>query len=865
MWWFYLKEEKRTKRPVGVVGSCDTERVVQPQESEKTPELQDIPPGHEKYANVFEKHAERFDDAYDKIREETLCLAKRRRQYSIMLDASSSSFRRAKDHFGVSSSTPRRWANEGKIATKRTAGNHRVFSIPSLEEKETRACIAYCRVSSSKQRDDLQRQRRFLSDQLPRHESVSDVGSGINFERPGLLSILERVLQGRVSEVVVASKDRLCRVHKSGGAIKEAEVALAFPSRCRKIRAFPTGHQRLILRKMVGGCRKLYNETVAMIRDRRLPFANVEAFEEAERRRKTRLEDRKRKKAEDDGSEFEEVHYKGTSHPWMDKVYVKNFLVPEDSDFMKANPYLKEIPKETRQQAVEDAIEAYKAAFSNMAVGNISNFEVGFRKKKDPRWSIAVAFNAVSGSRFWPRKVKDFGELVVAEPRHLRKRYGRELKISKDQLGRYWMVIMNDKGPKATTEEAAKGVEELRESTRENQAGDKPVAAIDPGIRTRHTIYMTDGRLVEVENQDIQRIVRLCRHVDRCISALSKGELAVSKKHLKRNPKASVMALFDHYRPSKKVQGQHVVRLSGEDKNRIRQKMHQLKAKIESLKNEIDDQTVAYLLRECKTVLLPPFDMHSMSTRLHHKTARAMMQWRHGTFKTKLVERAPGRGVRVMIVSEAYTSKTCGACGWLHPSLGHKVFCTADWTAAAPVFKPLQGDGMLRNLSLSGTSLCGADARPGVDNIFCSNDFISKPLTQVQGSGNVTAQGKGRLCVVAKDQRVFCTDSIVQNPVWTKRGDLAIDLAMNESGGICALNPDGTIFCQPDLTSGKWVATNVAEKKNVNLATNIHGTKLCIFNSDKAPAYCHDNVFAGDKAGWYGLAAAGQRFGLEKV
>jgi transposase len=47
-----------------------------------------------------------------------------------------------------------------------------------------------------------------------------------------------------------------------------------------------------------------------------------------------------------------------------------------------------------------------------------------------------------------------------------------------------------------------------------------------------------------------------------------------------------------------------------------------------------------------------------------------MMQWRHGTFKAKLLERAPSRGVRVMIVPEAYTSKTCRACGWMHPSLG---------------------------------------------------------------------------------------------------------------------------------------------------------------------------------------------------
>jgi putative transposase len=445
--------------------------------------------------------------------------------------------------------------------------------------------------------------------------------------------------------------------------ISHRDVARAFPTRCRKIRAFPTGHQRHILRNLVGGCRKLYNETVAMMRDRRLPFASEAGFEEAERQRGLRFNERKRAQAEEAGTPFVEVPYKGTMHPWLDKVYMKNFLVPEGSEFVKASPYVKDIPKETRQQAVEDAIEACKAALSNKAVGNITGFRMGFRKKKDPRWSLAVAFNAASGSRFWPRKIKSFGELKVAEPRHLRVRYGRELKISKDQLGRYWMVVMNEKGPGTQSEDASRGVAALSKLTRENQAGDKPVASIDPGVRTRHAIYMTDGRVVEVGNQDIQRIVRLCRHVDRCVSALKKGTFEISRRHCTRFPGASVMELFAHYRPAKKVQGLHVVVLDGEARNRIRQKMHHLKARIESLKNEIDDQTVSYLLRECKTVLLPPFDTHSMATRLNHKTARAMMQWRHGTFKAKLLERAPSRGVRVMIVPEAYTSKTCGACG----------------------------------------------------------------------------------------------------------------------------------------------------------------------------------------------------------
>ena len=135
-----------------------------------------------------------------------------------------------------------------------------------------------------------------------------------------------------------------------------------------------------------------------------------------------------------------------------------------------------------------------------------------------------MAFNAASDN-LWPRKMKEFGELRVAEPRHLRPRYDRELKISKDELGRYWMLVLSAKGPARGTSEAAAMVEALGRATREIQAGDRPVAAIDPGVRTRHSIYMTDGRVVDVGKGDISRVIRLCRHVDRCISALKKRNM----------------------------------------------------------------------------------------------------------------------------------------------------------------------------------------------------------------------------------------------------------------------------------------------------------------------------------------------------
>ena len=40
---------------------------------------------------------------------------------------------------------------------------------------------------------------------------VSDIGSGINWKRKGLQTILERSMRGDIKEVVVAHRDRLCR------------------------------------------------------------------------------------------------------------------------------------------------------------------------------------------------------------------------------------------------------------------------------------------------------------------------------------------------------------------------------------------------------------------------------------------------------------------------------------------------------------------------------------------------------------------------------------------------------------------------------------------------------------------------------
>ena len=72
--------------------------------------------------------------------------------------------------------------------------------------------IIYARVSSAKQRADLDRQIDDLQKAYPGHTLISDIASGVNFKRKGLHTILEQVLAGVVVEIVVTHRDRLARI-----------------------------------------------------------------------------------------------------------------------------------------------------------------------------------------------------------------------------------------------------------------------------------------------------------------------------------------------------------------------------------------------------------------------------------------------------------------------------------------------------------------------------------------------------------------------------------------------------------------------------------------------------------------------------
>lgn len=120
--------------------------------------------------------------------------------------------RKAIAFLGMSPTTLRKYADEGKIKSIRNPAGQRLFDVESyLRDAVDPAIVGYCRVSSYKQKDDLARQVAYLREKYPEAEIVSDIGSGLNFKRKGLRSLLVRLMRGDKLTIVVACRDRLCR------------------------------------------------------------------------------------------------------------------------------------------------------------------------------------------------------------------------------------------------------------------------------------------------------------------------------------------------------------------------------------------------------------------------------------------------------------------------------------------------------------------------------------------------------------------------------------------------------------------------------------------------------------------------------
>ena len=258
-------------------------------------------------------------------------------------------------------------------------------------------------------------------------------------------------------------------------------------------------------------------------------------------------------------------------------------------------------PQRLREHAFADAAKAMKNAKAKCKqTGQFQN--VSFRRKKDPKQGFG--FDAAS--------IQDDSLFALLKHR-LHFQLSEELPQERlegtrivRENGRWFAIV-------PTKRQVMKP-----ESQRQ------PVVALDPGVRTFMSLYGI-GFYGDFGKGDFGRIQRLCYHLDELMGKIAKAK---SKK-----------------------------------RRRLKRASERLRWRIRHLVDELHKKLAYFLVTRFEVILLPTFETQEMVSKLHSKTARAMMTWAHYRFKQHLKAKAEEYSAIVIDANEAYTSKTCSYCG----------------------------------------------------------------------------------------------------------------------------------------------------------------------------------------------------------
>jgi putative transposase len=307
------------------------------------------------------------------------------------------------------------------------------------------------------------------------------------------------------------------------------------------------------------------------------------------------------------------------------KHYLRDLITPHE--VCGHVPWLLDTPKDIRAGAVFEAAKNAKAAFTNLRQGNIQHFDLSFKSKRKEDangWTIEVPKTAIKVRG--EQRLQIYGSYGAWDFETL----GRMGPIEKDckiqfDGARYYLLVPYTR---KTSYAASSLASEIRES----------VAALDPGIRPFQAVY-TPNAVYELGNGSATRLHSLALQLDKLISFRT------------RIPK--------EYRRAKRAFSLRIVKA---------------RRKMQNLRDEMHYKTSKFLTRTAKVILIPEFKTREMSRRFQRKigskAVRGLSLLLHYKFRQRLIAKAAERGVKVMVVSEHYTSKTCGRCGVMREDLG---------------------------------------------------------------------------------------------------------------------------------------------------------------------------------------------------
>ena len=288
---------------------------------------------------------------------------------------------------------------------------------------------------------------------------------------------------------------------------------------------------------------------------------------------------------------------------------LKTEIIHSGPDRLRAAPFaVKDIAVRDACRAVSQSRRRNKALGKGLPADQYHKPK--FRSRKNPRQGCYAKADAVKAQGFYHKLL---GKLKMAE--QLPDSHGDSRMTFEN--GRYHLVVTYPVQRRASETQAR-------------------AVALDPGVRSFLTWFSeTDGG--HIGKGDFGRIQRLCAHLDKLLSQ-TKLE---GRRFAKRNKYAA----------------------AGRMRNRIK-----------DLTDELHHKAARWLVDHYDIILLPAFETSDMVRRgarkLRSKSVRSLLTFAHYRFQQFLRWKCWQTGKTLVLVNEAYTSKTCSWSGEIIDRLG---------------------------------------------------------------------------------------------------------------------------------------------------------------------------------------------------
>ena len=309
------------------------------------------------------------------------------------------------------------------------------------------------------------------------------------------------------------------------------------------------------------------------------------------------------------------VVYRGKNKTKKD---LRSIVANRSSSIVKDRPWILDVPYDIRDGAIIEFVQNLKTEIAKVKADPSFRFRINFKTRNDSSMSFPLLKKHWKDGAYFPSFLP--GSLKGYEP--MPTRLECDAKLVKTRTNDFYACLPTTRPPPIQSPWAYEG----------------SCIALDPGVRTFLTGYDPSGMILEIAKSDVEKVFNMCYRIDHIMSNVTKA-----KNHKQR---------YNRRRAACRA-----------------------RTKLQDCIRDLHAKAAKYLCESYEVIFLPKFTTHKMVRRatrkIRSKTARAMLTFAHYKFRQRLIDKARNyENTQVLIVDEAYTSKTCTKCGTINSKLG---------------------------------------------------------------------------------------------------------------------------------------------------------------------------------------------------